>query len=74
MLNDHALLTRVEAAAILRVKPQTLATWLCRGTGPRLPVVRIHGKCLYRRSDLDALIEQSVVGDAPSRRPREKRP
>ncbi|HUS91038.1 MAG TPA: helix-turn-helix domain-containing protein [Phycisphaerae bacterium] len=73
-IEHDVLLTRKEAAALLRVEPNTLAVWLCRGTGPRLPVVKIHRKALYRRSDIDRLIAESVMGDGPSTRPARKRP
>lgn len=70
MTDERILLTREETAAVLRVKPQTLAVWLCRGTGPRLPVVRVHGRALYRRADIDALIAASTIGGSPEPRRR----
>ena len=45
------LLTRPEAAALLRVKPATLGQWAFRGTGPRF-FRPDNGRALYRRADL----------------------
>lgn len=53
------MLTRRECAEILRVKPATLATWACRGTGPRLSPVKVHGRILYNLSDVEALLHGS---------------
>lgn len=57
------LLNRAEAAAVLRVKPQTLAAW---HTTKRysLPLVKIGSKVFYRRCDLDAFIAARTVGGA----------
>jgi len=44
------LMTRCEAAAFLRLKPQTLAVWATRGTGPK--VCKVGRKALYRLNDL----------------------
>jgi len=53
------LLTDVEAAALLSVKPRTLILWRhTRG----LPHVRITSKCIrYRRIDLDEWLEDRRV-------------
>ena len=48
------LLTRTEAAAFLRLKPQTLAAWSTRGTGPK--ICKLGGRVLYRMEDLQAYI------------------
>ena len=49
-------LTRVEAAALCRIKPQTLALWATQGRGPAF--LRIgggpRGKVLYSRADVEA--------------------
>ncbi len=49
-----ALLTEVEAAAILALRPSTLSGWRCRGVGPRF--LRLGNKrrppIRYRRGDL----------------------
>ena len=53
------LLTRTEAAAFLRLKPQTLAAWSTRGTGPK--VCKLGGKVLYRMEDLQAYINDCTT-------------
>jgi excisionase family DNA binding protein len=58
MSNELALLTREEAAALIRVEPRTLDRAIARGEGP--PILRIGKRVLIRRSDFDAWIEQSV--------------
>lgn len=50
------LLTRHEAAAILGIAPQTLASWACTGRYG-LPFVKIGSLVRYRLSDLNAFIE-----------------
>ena len=50
------LLTTVEAASYLRRKPQTLRKWSHLKAGPVLPI-RIHGRLLWRVSDLDKLVK-----------------
>jgi len=47
------LLTRPEAATLLRMKPATLAQMAYRGVGPRF-FRPDNGRALYRRADLDA--------------------
>jgi excisionase family DNA binding protein len=56
------LLTEDEAAALLRVEPQTLRLW--RATGRYgLPFVKV-GRCVrYRRCDLEKWIESRVIGE-----------
>lgn len=66
------LMTREEVAEALRVKPNTVATWHSLGRGPQLPVVRLHGKALYRRADVERLIEESTHGDDPKGRKARK--
>jgi hypothetical protein len=53
MPQSEELLTRPEAAALLRVKPATLGQWAYRGCGPKF-LRPDGGRCLYRQSDLDA--------------------
>lgn len=54
------LLTRQEAAEVLRVKPQTLAVWaVTQRYG--LPYVKVGRKAMYRLSDLDAFIARRTV-------------
>ncbi len=56
------LLTREEAAAILRVKPATLAAWVSRET-VHLPFVKIGGRTHYLAADIEDLIRRSRVAD-----------
>lgn len=50
------LLTPREAAEVLRLKPNTLATWRC--TQPeRLPFVKLGHRIRYRQRDVAQLIE-----------------
>ena len=54
------LLTRRQAAAILNMRPQTLAVWGM--SGKYLPYVRVGRTVRYRLSDIEKLIEQRLVG------------
>lgn len=67
------LLTVQETAAMFRVQVSTVRAWIrpSQGRRQRLPYVKL-GRCVrIRRSDVDALIESSVVpvqtgnGDRP---------
>ncbi|MFC0674012.1 helix-turn-helix transcriptional regulator [Brachybacterium hainanense] len=52
------LLTRPEAAHILKVAPGTLATWATRGQGPRFIKVGPGGRVVrYRAQDLQAYLD-----------------
>jgi len=53
------LMTRIEAAAFLRMKPQTLAVWATRGTGPK--VCKVGRKALYRLNDLQEYLNQCTT-------------
>ncbi|NCT66373.1 MAG: helix-turn-helix domain-containing protein [Rhodanobacteraceae bacterium] len=56
-LRANDLLTEVEAAALLRVKPDTLRAWRTRKrlAGKAPPYIqRGQGRVLYLRADLDA--------------------
>ncbi len=53
------LMTRNEAAEFLRLKPQTLAAWATRGTGPK--VCKIGSKALYRLEDLQNFITAGIT-------------
>jgi excisionase family DNA binding protein len=57
------LLTREEAAAMLGVKPQTLAVW---ATTKRycLPLIKCGRLVRYRRADLERWLESRTVGAA----------
>jgi excisionase family DNA binding protein len=52
------LLSLAEAAEVLHLKPSTMRAWVFRR---RIPFVKMGRRVLFRRSDLDALIAQSVV-------------
>ncbi len=55
------LMSRIDAAAYLGIKPQTLAVWSCnRRYG--IPMIKIGRLAKYRRSDLDAFIAARTVG------------
>lgn len=53
------LLTRKEAAAILKVEPVTLAAWASRGT-PKLPFIKVGRLPRYRRSDLEKFLSDNT--------------
>lgn len=55
------LLTRREAAELLGVKPQTLATWHVTGRY-NLPVVKVGRAARYRLADLEKWIAARTVG------------
>jgi excisionase family DNA binding protein len=59
--NPSDLLTRVQAAEYLGVKPQTLAAWACLGRY-QLPFLRIGNRLVrYRKSDLDRWLAARTV-------------
>ena len=49
-------ITRGDAARYLGLKERTLARWAMQGKGP--PVLRVGGRCFYRRADLDRFINE----------------
>ena len=56
---DEVLLTADEAAAILRVKTDTVYRWVSQG---RIPYVRLGRRITrFRRSDLDLFIQSHVA-------------
>ena len=61
MNESRELLTRKEAAELLRTTPATMATGHCDGT-LHLPYVKFKRKVLYRRSDIDLYIEAHLHG------------
>jgi excisionase family DNA binding protein len=61
------LLTRVEAAEYLSVKPQTLALWHSTGRYA-LPVVKVGRAVRYRLEDLERFIASRTVTHAGSSR------
>ncbi len=63
IVQDHEndpdrLLSRKQAAEILGVKPQTLASWACLGRYD-LPFVRIGSRVKYRLGDVVDFIEEN---------------
>ena len=75
MLANDPLVTEAEAAAILRIKPDTLRHWrVRRKKGPPYIQAHPHGRVLYQRSDLAAWVEahRQATG-APKRRSPMKR-
>ena len=58
------LLTRVQAAEYLGIRPQTLAVWASKGRH-NLPRVMVGRLAKYRKSDLDKFIERRTVGAEP---------
>jgi hypothetical protein len=55
MQENQELLTTAEAAALLRLQPQTLASWRSAGRY-NLKYVRMGKKIFYRRADLIAWV------------------
>jgi len=53
------LLTRKEAAAILKIEPVTLAAWASRGH-PKLPFIKVGRLPRYRRSDLERFLDDNT--------------
>jgi len=55
----HDLLTRKEAAYLLRLRPNTLAVWAVKGRyAKELPVIQLGRNLIrYRRSDIERFIE-----------------
>ena len=58
--NPDWLLSREDAAVILKVKPQTLAVWATTKRYP-LPVVKVGRLARYRMRDLIAFIEHRTL-------------
>jgi DNA-binding transcriptional MerR regulator len=62
-----ALLTPAEVAERVRRPIATIRFWRATGTGP--PSANVHGRVLYRESDVEAWIaEQFSGGDAVGQR------
>lgn len=60
--NNDRLLSRSEAAKILCVKVETLASWACTKKY-EIPYVKIGSKVLYKYSDLCKFVELRVVAN-----------
>jgi excisionase family DNA binding protein len=52
------LLTLIEAARWIRLSPHTLRAWVFQR---RIPVVRLGRRVLFRREDVETLVEKSLV-------------
>lgn len=59
-LESKELLTEIEAALILGLKPQTLSLWRCQKRYG-LPYVRVGRLVRYRRADLEKWLESRLV-------------
>ena len=57
------LLTRREAAEILGIRPQTLATWACTDRYA-LPTIRVGRSVRYRAADLEGWLKSRTTGNA----------
>jgi excisionase family DNA binding protein len=55
---EPGLLTILEAAGILRLKPSTLRAWILKR---RLPFVKLGSRVFFRQGDIFGLIESSIV-------------
>jgi DNA-binding transcriptional MerR regulator len=55
---DGALLTTQDAAALLRVNPETLKVWRARGGGPRF--AKLGRRVLYRQQDLEDFVARNL--------------
>lgn len=55
------ILSRLEAAAYLGVKPQTLSAWACKRS-VNLPYVKAGRRVLYRLIDLEAFCANNIEG------------
>jgi excisionase family DNA binding protein len=60
--NNDRLLSRNEAAKILGVKMETLASWACTKKY-EIPYVKIGSKVFYKYSDLCKFVESRVVAN-----------
>ena len=58
--HQSPLINRGNAAAFLKIRPQTLACWASTGRY-HLPFVRIGRRVMYRLADLNAFIESNLV-------------
>jgi hypothetical protein len=65
--NDE-ILTEIEAAAFLRIAPQSLRFQRCKGQKtnglPMIPWIQLGRSIRYRKSDIIAVVEAGRSGDA----------
>ena len=59
-------MTVAEVASILKLNQQTVRNWIDSGT---LPALRVGRRVRIRRTDFDALIEGSAIGNPQSAAP-----
>lgn len=64
-VDDHRLLTEIQAADFLRLSSRTLQAWRCQRVGP--PFVRVGRAVRYQRSALVSWTAENTV--APQRQP-----
>lgn len=64
--NGPTLLNRAQAAELLGVKPQTLATWHITGRYG-LPLIKVGRSVRYRLADLEKWLTARTVGAVESR-------
>lgn len=57
-MDQSDLLTVVESAIVLRLKPSTMRAWILQR---RIPHLKLGGRVLLRRSDLEELLRKSLV-------------
>lgn len=60
IVDTTRLISREEAAAILGIRPHTLACWASSGRYG-LSYVRIGRRAMYRRQDIEAFISSNLV-------------
>lgn len=63
MKKTDELLNQDDAARILGVRSQTLASWRFNNRGPRY--LRVEGSILYRRSDVESYLRECAVSPEP---------
>lgn len=54
------LVSSADAAAMLRIKKQTLAVWRCAKRQP-LPYVKMGRRVFYKRRDLERFVERNTL-------------
>lgn len=58
---EKALLSRKEAAVYLGLSKNTLAAWATESP-PRIKMVKLGSRVMYRKSDLDDFIATKITG------------
>lgn len=59
MSQENVLFTNAEAAKFLRLEPKTLCCWRSSGKIV-IPYIKVGGKVLYRKNDLEQFLEANV--------------